>query len=483
MPQELNHNAHTMYRCCTYTLGMLVCVNTVSASTSIESWGARQPAAGHLSRMVEPPVSLSARYDDSYFGKHLHLTSSSEDAFVEVKHSESYSPFRLMDGEYGPERYSSRLSLTRGTSWGWLHFSSITGVDEYQRYAGASLGKTTLMYANGKGKTFLTTENKYGGVNPFLFHGGNRLPYSFSGFSVSQAVTDRVATTFAATQVRSPGVDDRLGVSAGISMGTFSGSLVEVKRDKQTTARGFDFTFAARRFRGALQQLTSTNGASYKSIALGWLTRRGDSVALSLERSANPLYRDAEDTRLMLVYHGAWGGSSNLVLNQNDADEPEKPRKYPTAALIGGGLAAVALIASSGSSSKDGTNRLSAQHDAAFVALSGINPTSVRENREYGGWIYRNADGSFAHTAPVRGEPAGVDIGHPSVVPAGTTATASYHTHAAFDPRFDNENFSPQDILANRIFQVDGYLGTPAGWMKYHDVRSGGISTIRKIAN
>ncbi len=484
MRLSLDHKAQTMNWHWILIVGVHVCCNTVSASDAIEDWGVWNPTpAQQVERIDQSPVSVSAIYEDRSFGKQIHLTNSHENSLFEIRHSEHYSPFRLTDPEDGPEQYSSRLSLTQGTSWGWLHFSSITGHAEHQRYTGVTLGKTTLMYANGEGQTYLSTENAYGGVNPFLFHGGNRLPYSFSGFSVTQAVTDQVETTLAATRVRSPGVDDRLGISAGVSMRAFSGSLVEVQRDNQTASRGFDIGFAAHRFRGFIRQLTSTNGASYKSVVFGWDTQHGATLGLNLARSVNPLYRDAEDTRLMVTFSGTWGGSKNPVLYQNDADQTEQPKKYPQALLIGGGLAAAALIATSGSSSKDEANRLPAQHDAAFVALNGINPTSVRENREYGGWVYRNADGSFAHTGPVRGAPAGVDIGPPGAVPAGTTATATYHTHAAFDPRFDNENFSPQDILANRVFQVDGYLGTPAGLMKYYNVRAGEISTIREIAN
>jgi len=68
------------------------------------------------------------------------------------------------------------------------------------------------------------------------------------------------------------------------------------------------------------------------------------------------------------------------------------------------------------------------------------------------------------------------------VIPAGGRATATYHTHAAFDPRFDNENFSPQDLESDRQLGVDGYLGTPGGQFKFHNVTTGAIQTLGRLA-
>lgn len=87
-----------------------------------------------------------------------------------------------------------------------------------------------------------------------------------------------------------------------------------------------------------------------------------------------------------------------------------------------------------------------------------INPTSITKNLEYGGHVVRNPDGSYSATGPIQGGPAGVNIGAP---PAG--GVASYHTHGAYDRRYDNENFSPADVLYNAFNGIPGYLGTPAG--------------------
>ncbi len=96
--------------------------------------------------------------------------------------------------------------------------------------------------------------------------------------------------------------------------------------------------------------------------------------------------------------------------------------------------------------------------EAAGDAINFINPTSINQNREYGGHIIQNANGTFAATMPIRGGPAGVQIGNP---PRG--ATADYHTHGAFDPNYNNEDFSLGDFRDNARSGLNGYLGTPNG--------------------
>lgn len=96
--------------------------------------------------------------------------------------------------------------------------------------------------------------------------------------------------------------------------------------------------------------------------------------------------------------------------------------------------------------------------EAAGDVLNYINPTSIGQNLEYGGHIIQNPNGSYSATTPIVGGPAGVNIGMP---PPGSAA--SYHTHGGYDPRYDNEHFSPADILYNAFNGIPGYLGTPGG--------------------
>ena len=38
-----------------------------------------------------------------------------------------------------------------------------------------------------------------------------------------------------------------------------------------------------------------------------------------------------------------------------------------------------------------------------------------------------------------------------------------YHTHGAYDLRYDNENFSDADENYASYFNINGYVGTPGG--------------------
>ena len=106
------------------------------------------------------------------------------------------------------------------------------------------------------------------------------------------------------------------------------------------------------------------------------------------------------------------------------------------------------------------------QDTAARDAINDINPTSISEGREYGGWIYQNSDGTYSYTESNSGSRAGTSLGP---VPQGVQITGDYHTHGANDPGYDNENFSQTDKIGNDQMNTTGYLGTPSGTIKRYD--------------
>jgi RHS repeat-associated protein len=107
----------------------------------------------------------------------------------------------------------------------------------------------------------------------------------------------------------------------------------------------------------------------------------------------------------------------------------------------------------------------SSQDDAARAALAEICATSVREDREYGGYIYLwDQFGKFYYTMPRQGQQHGIDFKGP--VPAGATKAGDYHSHGAESgPQYDDEHFSPLDVGVINIQKVPGYLVTPSGGM------------------
>ncbi len=110
--------------------------------------------------------------------------------------------------------------------------------------------------------------------------------------------------------------------------------------------------------------------------------------------------------------------------------------------------------------------------EMAFVRglLDNLQRRSIAENREYCGFIGLNPDGEITATNPVRGEPARCDFVRP---PANLRLIASYHTHAAFDPIYDNEVPSVQDLAGDIRDHLDGYISTPGGRIWYDNAREG----------
>ncbi|HEU4595562.1 MAG TPA: DUF4329 domain-containing protein [Pyrinomonadaceae bacterium] len=115
--------------------------------------------------------------------------------------------------------------------------------------------------------------------------------------------------------------------------------------------------------------------------------------------------------------------------------------------------------------------------DAAIAALRRFNSQSITDNREYAGSICESADGSLTYTIPNAADGSiGTNASSvPSSCGAGTTRVGTYHTHAAFDPLYDNENFSPADrINANNRSIASGhvvpsFLATPSGRIRRFD--------------
>jgi len=100
-----------------------------------------------------------------------------------------------------------------------------------------------------------------------------------------------------------------------------------------------------------------------------------------------------------------------------------------------------------------------AQADAFAVAfLNGLQPRSFAEHREHCGYFLINAAGQISATPPVPGTQASCT--QPTPPP---NAFASYHTHGAYDAGYDNEVPSPEDMLGDFAFGIDGYISTPGG--------------------
>ena len=110
------------------------------------------------------------------------------------------------------------------------------------------------------------------------------------------------------------------------------------------------------------------------------------------------------------------------------------------------------------------------RRQAGVQAIRDILKRSVCENTEFAGALVQNPDGTFSYTEPRPGGPAGSSV-HVEDIPRGGQLVGDYHTHGAYDPNYDNENFGDVDMNANDNEGPDGspgYLGTPKGAIKVY---------------
>ena len=106
-----------------------------------------------------------------------------------------------------------------------------------------------------------------------------------------------------------------------------------------------------------------------------------------------------------------------------------------------------------------------------------INPRSKQENREYCGCVCKKKNPETCKdeyfTTQVRGS---LDKCVPCDAPCPSDSiwVAWWHSHGGNDPRYRNEDFSPDDIGFSNGYNIDGYLITPGDQFK-HYIPGGGV--------
>ena len=104
----------------------------------------------------------------------------------------------------------------------------------------------------------------------------------------------------------------------------------------------------------------------------------------------------------------------------------------------------------------------------ATEVLNSIQGRSIRESREYCGFIVRRPDG-ILETSRIL--PGGEDFCE--IMQSSQNVIASFHTHGSYSPRYDNEVPSLNDALSDIEAGTDGYVSTPGGrvWRIDHETR------------
>lgn len=105
--------------------------------------------------------------------------------------------------------------------------------------------------------------------------------------------------------------------------------------------------------------------------------------------------------------------------------------------------------------------------EAGKAAIATWNQVSIQENLEHGGYICEcrawlwTCDAVYYYTH-TRGSADELDLAG-TECPWYDRTVADWHTHGAYDPAYDNEEFSDTDINSNNAGGFPGYLGTPSG--------------------
>jgi hypothetical protein len=332
-------------------------------------------------------------------------------------------------------------------------------------------------WGEGQGLSSLSPALSFTQRDASLFHGEHEGASRFTGAALD-ALKGGFQFTAGVSQISALEVPDRLSWFAGA---TSEGLAFQFSRvDGQGSGAAHSVGLQMRLPLGTVQAAYTAAASDTASAVLGWqlpLSRKL-SLGFELRDGRSGRFREGTYQRWVLNISGSLREQNTLLAREGGNTTAD----IATTAILAAGAVGVALVATSGSDDADNQFRFSTQHAAAQNVLNGINPTSVAQNVEYGGWVYRNPDDTFSATEPVKGSVDRVNIGSPTSVPSGY-ATASYHTHAAYDPKYDSENFSYLDITMNNNWGVDGYLGTPAGYYKFHHYLTGVITTLGTIAN
>lgn len=362
-------------------------------------------------------------------------------------------------------------SFTQESGPSSLHFSATTGANGSHEMAGASAAGLRLSFLHGDGSGSGSRGHRFAGVNPNFFHGSAARPYRYTGAALAWSWSDDLVYHAGAVDIEAPQVDRRSVHFAGLSLGGATLRLYQLD-NKYTAGQGLGLGWRGRSLSIGFQAIRSGNRAGWRELSAAWRDDRGGALRMSLSLGGNDLYADADGWRVGLSYGLSFGAGRRTSGSRRAFSLGEDPSAVEEAAGFDGmaqaALSAVGfgLLVSSGNATLDQSPRFATQPQAAYAVLSVVNPVSVARNREHGGAIYRNPDGTYSPSETVvEGTPTSVNFNPHALVPPGTLATADWHTHGAYDPRYVNEFFSPQDIAFSHYHGIDGYLGTPQGRM------------------
>jgi hypothetical protein len=395
------------------------------------------------------------------------------------------SPFPSISDDAEARLPAFHLDYTRAGQANSYYVSLTNKNDDVHGIAGFAFDRFKFASLYGSSDGIISERQEINGVAPNFFHGAVAYDYQYTGSILGFSLANDLTIHGGLNLISGAGLENRSVYSSGFSYKNFYSTFSSVNRSEETVGYSLVYGFDLERYDFSYQELVSRYGATWREATIELLAsdnlRR---MRLSLGMGENELHEAGEETRVALMFSIPLGRDSKRLTRSKSSSELDSrllssSKTFHILRNAGMGAVGSGVALSSGNTDLDRTPRFKSQHGAAHYVLSAFNPVSVRQNREYGSSIYRNRDRTFSPNQLVSlGNHDSVVIYPYANIPVGTTPTAIWHTHGAFKPQYATEYFSRADIQAAVSLNMDGYLGTPMGRMRYFDVDSGVIYTF-----
>lgn len=398
------------------------------------------------------------------------------------------SPFLSLTGDDDIINQSFRLDYSVSGDRNSYHLSLVNIDTDIHGTAGIAFDTFKLSTQYGNSEGILSSRQGISGVSPNFFHGAVSYDYNYGGSTLGISLSDDFMIHGGATFINGEGLENRSVYYSGFSYKNFFSNFSSVKRSDETVGYSLVAGLKLDSYDLTYQELNSYYEANWREVTLGFTDiEKLSRVRLSLGVGSNDLHEAAEESRVALMYSIPLGGEAHHSRRTNQYRLNNELASTLTSSRIsfnklrdaGFGAVGSGVALSSGNANLDKTPRFRSQHRAAYFVLSKFNPVSVRQNREYGSSIYQNRDRTYSPNRYVSvGNHDSVIITPYYRIPYGTRPTATWHTHGAYMPQYVNEQFSFTDIQASINSNLDGYLGTPFGRMRFFNVETRYIYTF-----
>lgn len=385
-------------------------------------------------------------------------------------------------------QYLTDLSFSQRVSGSTLHLSGKKSPLQSSLGGGLSFRQTSLYLSSGENSELAWSQSTLPGISDVFKSGFLSASSHWSDTSLAHAFNNGLELRGGQTRINLDGRVNPDLFHTGASWKGFSGDYAITRRNGVTIGQGLSLQMRKGRFSMGYDEIRDINDHTLRAVRTTFANAGNRQIGFSLESGISP-FTGVSDQRFLLSYSGRIGKPIRLAAKEKASgdttegsegdDVVTQQKSYKKHLIIAGSIIGGAIALSSSSGNADSSQGgFEGQHQAARSILNEVNPKSVRENREYGGWIVKSGDNTYGHTSPRIGNIDSVSLG---AKPGNATAT--YHTHGTADPRYDNEHFSPQDTRSDDIFDVDGYLATPNGAFLFYNHHSSEVSRLGTVAN